>query len=61
MKKIEDLKKGEFFRMREGAKKTYEFKGYCRINRKYEGGNYDDISDSKYIKKGTPVFTNFEF
>ena len=53
--KIEELPNGEFFRRKEGAKKLYQKEGYCRYNKKYECGNYDDINDYIYLKKGTVV------
>jgi hypothetical protein len=58
---IETLAKDEFFKRKETSKKVYLTKGYCRINKAYEAVNWDDISDSIYLKKGKQVFTNFEF
>ncbi len=61
MKSIETLKKGEFFKRKESAKKVYEKSVYCRENKKYECVNFDDINDFIYLKKGTKVFVNFDF
>ena len=61
MKKIEDIKKGEFFKKKEGAKKTYSKGNYCKINKAWECGNWDDISDFIYLKKGKEIFVDFEF
>lgn len=59
--KIEELKNGEFFKRKSGAKKTYQALGYCRTNKKYEASNYDDINDFIYLKKGTVVIIGFDF
>ena len=59
--KIEDVKKEDFLRRKEGAKKTYIKGKYCRINKAWECQNYEDISDFIYIRKGTKVFTEFDY
>lgn len=61
MKKINTLKKGDFFKLSENSKTVYIFKGFCRLNRKYEGGQWEDISESRYLEKGRLIFTDFEF
>jgi hypothetical protein len=61
MKKINELKKNDFFKRKEGAKKVFIVKGYCRTNKAYECQNWDDISDFIYLKKGKDVFVNFEY
>lgn len=60
LKPIEQLKKGEFFRLK-GGKQVYTAEGYCRYNRKYTGTNYDDINRQTYKKKGTLIEYDFEF
>lgn len=60
MVKIEQVKKGDFFRMPNG-KETYQMEGYCRTNKKYVGQAWSDISKWTYKKKGTIVLINFEF
>ena len=61
MKKINELKKNDFFKRKDGAKKVFIVKGYCRTNKAYECQNWDDISDFIYLKKGKDVFVNFEY
>ena len=58
---IETISKGDFLRLKKGAKKTFEMKGYCRENKAYEVSDYGDISEFRYLKKGRLVFTGFEF
>lgn len=57
---IEKIKKGEFFRLK-GGKQVYTAEGYCRLNKKYCGQSYDDISKFTYKRKGILVETDFEF
>lgn len=57
---IENLKKGDFFRLPKG-RKVYLALGYERSLKKYEGQNYEDISDFKYFKKGTKVEIGFTY
>ena len=61
MQKINELKKNDFFKRKEDAKKVFILKCYCRINKAYECQNYNDISDFIYLKKGKEVFTNFNY
>tara|TARA_R110001606_G_scaffold55944_1_gene135826 strand:- start:646 stop:831 length:186 start_codon:yes stop_codon:yes gene_type:complete len=61
MNKIESVKLGEFIKRKEGAKKVYTRGAYCRMNKAYECGNWEDISDFIYIKKGKEVFTSFDY
>lgn len=61
MLKIELVKQGDFFKLKETAKKVWVRGAYCRINKAYECQNFDDISDFKYLKKGKEVFIDFEF
>lgn len=61
MVKIESLGIGDFFKRKEGAKKTYVRGAYNRATKSYECQNWDDISDYVFIKKGKEVFTDFEF
>ena len=56
MKKIQDLKKGDYFRKKEGARRLFIYNGYCRINRKYIGDDVEDISEWYLVKKDTLVF-----
>ena len=59
--KIEDLKKGEFFKRKPDANKTFTREEYCRYEKKYVGGDWDDISRECYFKKGTKVWVGFTF
>lgn len=52
---IQDLNKGDYFKRKEGAKKTFERGSYCRTNKAYECTNIDDINDFIYIKKGIKI------
>lgn len=53
---IEQIKKGEFFKKKEGANKTFVRGEYCRTNKVYECQNWDDINDFIYLKKGKLVY-----
>ena len=59
--KIENVKKGDFVRRKADAKTTYTAGGYCRYERRYILNDWADISRSIDIKKGTEVFSGFEF
>ncbi len=61
MENIENLSIGDFFKRKEGAKKTYTRGSYNRAMKAYECQNWEDINDYVYIKKGKKVFTDFEF
>lgn len=61
MKKIQDLKKGEFFKRKEGANKVYVADGFNRSIKKYEAHDFEDISAFASFKKDTLVFVDFEF
>jgi hypothetical protein len=52
--KIEDLKKGDYF-TKLNSKKVFERGSFCRTNKKYECTDVEDISNFKYIKKGTLI------
>jgi hypothetical protein len=56
MQKIQDIKKGDFFKRKKLAKKIYEKGSYCRTNKAYECTSVDDINDFLYIKKDKKVF-----
>lgn len=57
---IENVPKGDYFRRKNG-KKVFIYKGYCRLNKAYEGQEFDDTSTCKYFKKGTMVEIDFDF
>tara|TARA_B110000259_G_scaffold171486_1_gene203003 strand:- start:542 stop:724 length:183 start_codon:yes stop_codon:yes gene_type:complete len=56
-KNIEDLKNGDVFSKKQGAKKEFSKDTYCRSNKAYECTNLEDIGDFTYIKKGKKVYT----
>ena len=57
---IEQVKKGDFFRLLKG-KEVYLKEEYCRMNKKYVGQAWSDISKWTYKKKGTLVVIGFDF
>jgi hypothetical protein len=57
---VETLK-GEFVKRKSDARKVYRVVGYCRINRKYQLDDCDDISRAIFVKRGTPVFAGFTY
>ena len=59
--KIENVKKGDFVRRKPDAKTTFTKGDYCRFEKKYELGDWGDISRSVYLKKGTVVYVGFTF
>ena len=61
MVNIEHLNMGQFFKRKPDAKKVYVYNGYCRFDKKYIGNDWDDISKDMTFKKGTKVFTEFDF
>lgn len=61
MKEINKLKRGDLFKVKEGAKDVYLYDGYNRSTGKYSAFKFDDINSFREFKKGTQVFINFEF
>lgn len=65
MKKLKDLKKGEYFTLKpitNPTEKQVYIKGdYDRTEKKYDCGRFHDISLNKYIKGDTIVYTDFTF
>lgn len=53
---IEQIERGDFFKKKEGSKKTFVRGKYCRVNSAYECVNFDDINEFIYLKKGTIVY-----
>lgn len=58
---VENIKKETLVKRKPDANKVYKLLGYCRINKKYELQDWDDISRCLYVKKGTELFIGFEF
>lgn len=60
-KKIEDLKKGEFFKRTETAKKVFVKDGYNRSIKRYQAHEFEDVNSFIGLPKGKLVFIDFEF
>ncbi len=62
---MKELKKGEFFTLKPIAEpnedQVYVKGAYDRSDKKYECGLFGDISEAKYLKGGTKVYTDFVF
>jgi hypothetical protein len=58
---IEKVKKGDFFKLSANSSVVYVMDGYNRDIKKYEGHKFTDISAFTGKKKGTIVYTDFEF
>lgn len=58
---IERVKIGDFFKRKPTAKKVFLRLGYNKFCKQYAAKNWDDINDYVHLKKGTLVFTDFEF
>lgn len=61
MKKINELKKRDFFKLTEKSKKVFIYEGFRQVSKKYGATNAEDISDFREFPKGKLVFTEFEF
>ena len=61
MKKIEDLKKGDLFKLNSETEIVRVHEGYNGSTRKYSYCRFDDVSSFRQMKKGTKVFVDFEF
>jgi hypothetical protein len=57
---IEKVKKGDFFKRKENGS-VYVADGYDRVNKKYAGHKFNDISSFCLLNKGTLVLTDFIF
>lgn len=58
---IQDLKNGEWFKLKPEAKKVYEKIEYDRQEKKYCCQDLSDISKLRYFKKNTIVWLDFEY
>lgn len=62
MKKICELKKGDYFRLKTSDKAPVWVRGeYSHSERKYSCHKFDDINHEKLIPGKVEVFTEFEF
>lgn len=57
--KVESIKKGKLVKRSPDDKKLYLRGDYCREAKKYFLNDYDDISRSILVKKGTVLFTDW--
>jgi hypothetical protein len=58
--KVENIKREELVKRSPIAKKLYLRGEYCKVNKKYELNDYDDISRTIYVKKGTNLFLTWD-
>jgi hypothetical protein len=58
--KVENIKKGTLVKRSATAKKTFLRGDYCQSSKRYTITDYDDISNSLYIKKGTILFLDWK-
>lgn len=58
---VHTLKRGEYIKRKQDARKVYKLAGYCRLNKAYQLDDCDDISRAIYVKKGTAVFAGFTY
>lgn len=50
--------KGQLIQRKLDAKKLYRVAGYCRLNKRYQLDDMDDISRCIYVKKDTLVWVD---
>ena len=61
---VEDIKVGEFVKIRRGSgwtEKVYRRAPFCRLNKAYQLDNMTDISTARFVKKGTKLLVNFTY
>lgn len=61
MMKLKDVKKGDFFKRKESAKKVYIKGDYDRETKTFECTECTDIGRSIFLKSSTMVFAGIEF
>ena len=65
MVKIKDLKKGEYFTLKEISEpkesQVYVRGEYDKSERKYECYKWDDVNNTRFYKGDKEVFTDFTF
>lgn len=59
--KISEVKKGEYFKRTESAKKVFKRGEYCRTSKAYECSDVNDINSVVFIKSTKPVFIGFTY
>lgn len=58
---VELIKRGEFVRRKEGAKKVYMRTGYDQATKRYALVDCDDLNKEIFIKKGAKLFVGFTY
>ena len=56
---LKELKKGEFFKLKENSKKVYVKDEYDRSTKKFCCYNYEDINDFREFKGNKEIFIDF--
>ncbi|MBC5605889.1 MULTISPECIES: hypothetical protein [Bacteroides] len=61
-KKIKELKKGEYFRLKDCDSSPVWIKGeYVRSDKKYSTYKFEDVNHERLFSPDKIVFTDFEF
>lgn len=61
-KKIKELKKGEYFRLKDSDSSPVWIKGeYVRSDKKYSIYKFEDVNHERLLSPDKIVFTDFEF
>ena len=58
---VEGIPAGSFVKRNENAKRVYVREDYCRSAKRYVLTAWDDANFHMYVKKGTGLFSGFEF
>ena len=58
--KIEDVNINYLLYKSETSKKLFMKEKYCKSNKKYYAGDYEDICAGAYFKKGKIVFVEYD-
>jgi hypothetical protein len=58
---VENIPAGSFVKRNAKAKRVYVRESYCRSSKRYVLTAWDDANFQLYVKKGTGLFSGFEF
>jgi len=58
---LKDVKRGDFIKRKADASKIYRRGEYCRDEKRFECGDWEDISRAIYLKGSTLVWVGFDF
>jgi len=58
---VEGIPAGAFVKRNENAKRVYVRESYCQSAKRYVLTAWDDANFHLYVKKGTGLFSGFEF